>query len=137
MEAKSRLLARVFGALDLVAAAVTALGVFAGLPARWWVVDVPAALVVALFVGAGVGLLGRFPWGERAARIASFVTLGLGLALVTALVVSASYLSGVYMAVGRGGAIILTLVAALALPYLVAFPASQLLWLGAKTEPRA
>ena len=78
----------------------------------------------------GWGSSGRFPWAERVARLASFVTLALGLALVTALVVAASYLSGIYGAVGRGGAVILVLVSALALPYLVALPVSQLLWLG-------
>jgi hypothetical protein len=130
MEAKSAALARIFGSLDLAAALVLGLGVFDGLPARWWVVDVPAAVVTALLGAAGAGLLGRFGWGERVARVASLVTLALGLTLVTALVVAASYLSGIYGAVGRGGALILVLVAALALPYLVALPAFQLLWLG-------
>jgi hypothetical protein len=130
MEASRPTVARIFGALDLVAAIVVALGVFAGLPARWWVVDVPSAAVIALLGAAGVGLVGRLPWGEKVARIASMVTLALGLALVTALAISASYLSGIYGPVGRGGALILVLVAALAVPYLIAFPASQLLWLG-------
>jgi hypothetical protein len=126
----ARLLARIFGSIDLVAALLVALGVFAGLPARWWVVDLPAVAIVALLGASGVGLLARLRWGEKVARFASFVTLALGLALITALVVAASYLSGIYMAVGRGGALILVLVAALALPYLVVFPAAQLLWLG-------
>jgi hypothetical protein len=139
MEAKSPLLARIFGSIDLLAALVVALGVFAGLPARWWVVDVPAVLVIGLLSGAGIGLWGRFGWGEPVARAASLVTLALGLGLVTALVIAASYLSGIYGAVGRGGALILVLVAALALPYLIALPAFQLLWLGPRRErtPRA
>ena len=90
----------------------------------------PAAVVMALLGAAGIGLVARLSWGERVARIASIVTLALGLALLAALVVAASYLSGIYGPVGRGGALILVLVAALALPYLVALPASQLLWLG-------
>ena len=79
---------------------------------------------------AGIGLLGRFSWGERVARVASTIALALGLVLVATLAVTASYLSGIYDAVGRGGSVILALVAALALPYLVALPAAQLLWLG-------
>jgi hypothetical protein len=126
---------RIFGSIDLVAALVVLLGVFVGLPARWWVVDVPAIGVATLLAGAGVGLVGGFAWGERAARLASMVTLALGLVLVATLAMTASYLSGVYGAVGRGGAVILTLVAALALPYLVALPASQLLWLGPGRTP--
>ena len=129
----SPLLPRVFGTLDFVSSFVVALGVFAGLPSRWWVVDVPAVLVAALFVTAGVGLWTRAPWGERAARFASAVALGLGLLLVTTLAFTASYLSGIYGPVGRGGAVILVLVAALALAYHVALPAAQLLWLGPRT----
>lgn len=123
-------LARAFGALDLLAALVTAIGVFAGLPARWWPVDTCAAIVVALLGGAGIGLAFGMPWGERLARIASFATLVIGLVLIGILAITASYLSGIYGAVGRGGAIILVLVAALALPYLVALPVSQLVWIG-------
>jgi hypothetical protein len=134
-EAKSSVVARIFGSIDFVAALVIVLGVFVGLPARWWVVDVPSALVAALLGVAGVGLVGRFPWGERIARVASMIALALGLVLVTTLVVTASYLSGIYDAVGRGGAVILVLVAALVLPYLVAFPAAQLVWLG-PSRPR-
>jgi hypothetical protein len=131
MDARGPLLARIFGSIDLVAALVVAIGVFAGLPARWWVVDVPAAAVVLLLGGAGIGLVARASWGERVARVASLLTLALGLLLVATLALTASYLSGIYGPVGKGGSVILILVAALALPYLVALPASQLLWLGA------
>jgi hypothetical protein len=129
-EKRTALLPRIFGSLDLLAALVVLLGVFKGLPARWWVVDVPAVVVAALYVAAGVGLWIRAGWGERLARAASIVALGLGLLLVATLAVTASYLSGIYGPVGQGGAVILALVAALGLAYLVALPASQLLWLG-------
>ncbi len=129
-DTRSALLPRIFGSLDLVAAFVVGLAVFAGLPSRWWLVDVPGAIVTALFAGAGVGLWMRAPWGERVARAASMVALVIGLVLVATLAFTASYLSGIYGPVGRGGAVILVLVAALALAYLVALPAWQLLWLG-------
>jgi hypothetical protein len=129
-DSQNVLLPRIFGSIDLVAALVVALGVFAGLPSRWWVVDVPAVVVSGLFAAAGVGLWRRSPWGERVARVASMVALGFGLLLVAILAFTASYLSGIYGPVGRGGAVILVLVAALALAYLVALPAWQLLWLG-------
>jgi hypothetical protein len=48
---------------------------------------------------------------------------------VTVLAVTASWLSGVYGPVGAGGAVVLVLVAALALPYLVVLPVVQLVWL--------
>jgi hypothetical protein len=125
----SRRAALVFGIADLLTAAVVGLGVFVALPARWWPVDLAAAVLAALELVAGVALLVRATWAERAARAASAVALGLGLFLVTVLAVTASWLSGVYGPVGAGGAIILTLVAVLALPYLVVLPAVELVWL--------
>jgi len=127
-------LALVFGAIDVVAALVVALGVFMGLPARWWLVDGGAAIVIALLGAAGAGLLARQAWAEKVARIASIVTLALGLLLIATLAITASYLSGIYGPVGRDGALILVLVAALALPYLVALPASQLAWLAGRAD---
>ena len=38
-EKRTALLPRIFGSLDLLAALVVLLGVFKGLPARWWVVE--------------------------------------------------------------------------------------------------
>ena len=70
------------------------------------------------------------------ARAAAFASLGLGLLLITLLAWSAAYLSGVYGPVGRGGAIILVLVIALAVPYLLAIPAGELLWLGPRSAPK-
>jgi len=125
----SRRAALVFGIADLLTAAVVGTGVFAALPGRWWPVDSAAAVLTALEVAAGVGLVARTTWGERAARAASAAALALGLFTVTVLAVTASWLSGVYGPVGAGGAIILTLVAVMTLPYLVVLPVVQLVWL--------
>jgi len=122
---------RTFAALDLLVAVLLALGVFRGLPDRWWPVDTGAMVLVAMFVASAVGLFRDAPWGRKVARAASTTTLLVGLALVTILALTASYLGGVYGAVGRGGSLILLFVAATALPYLVVFPAAQLLWLRA------
>ena len=117
------------GVGDLVTAGLLVLGVFVALPTRWAVVDVPAALLVLLHLGSAAGLLSAKPWAPRAAAVASVVSLALGLLVITALALTAGWLSGVYGPVGRGGALILALVAALALPYLVAVPVARLLWL--------
>ena len=106
------------------------LGVFQGLPSRWWLVDGAAVVVIALFAGAGLGLLGRASWAPKLAWIASAVSLVLGILLVATLALTASFLSGIYGPVGRGGALILALTAALAIPYLVVLPAAQLVWVG-------
>jgi hypothetical protein len=67
------------------------------------------------------------------ATLGAALALVFGLVLVTALALTASWLSGVYGPVGRGGALLLTLVAALALPYLVVLPLVQLVWLRSGT----
>ena len=127
---RTRRSAILFGIVDALAAALVLFGVYGALPARWWPVDVLAAALALLFGGAAFGLLRATAWAEPLARIASLVALGLGLSLVATLALTASYLSGIYGPVGHGGAIILVLVAALALPYLVVLPGAQLLWLG-------
>jgi hypothetical protein len=125
-----RVVAIIFGAVNIASAVLVYLGVFEGLPARWWPVDVVAALVLVAFVAGAAGLFGDAKWGRWAARIAATVALGVGLLLISLLAVSASYLSSIYGPIGRGGALILILVAAMALPYLIVLPAAQLVWLG-------
>ncbi len=127
--APGRRWAVVFGLGNLVAAALVAIGVFEGLPDRYAPVDAAAAVLLTLLGAAGVGLLAQLSWAKPVAEIASAVSLGLGLFVVGALVVSASYLAGVYGPVGRGGAVIFVLVVALAVPYLIALPAIELAWL--------
>jgi hypothetical protein len=119
-----------FGIADIVSAVLVFLGVFQGLPSRYWPVDAGAAFVIALFAAAGAGLLWRTSWAPKVAWVASTISLSIGLTLVATLALTASFLSGIYGPVGRGGALILTLVAALALPYLVVLPVAQLVWLG-------
>ena len=114
------------GGIDLVTALLLLGCVWGVLPARWWPVDVGATLLGALLATSGGGLLAGAPWARRVGVVAGAVTLLLGLALVTTLALTASYLSGLYGPVGRGGAVILVLVAALAIPYFVFFPAAQI-----------
>lgn len=120
---------------DIVTAILIALGVFMGLPSRWWPIDAGAVVLIVLLAVAGVGLLAKARWGERVARSASIASLVMGLGLVATLALTASYLRGIYGPVGRGGALILVLVAALAIPYLLVFPALQLAWLGKEKSP--
>jgi hypothetical protein len=126
----------VFGVTNLATAVLIYVGVFEGLPSRYLPVDAPAVVVALLFALAGSGLLGEATWAPPLAWVASVVSLGLGLLLVVTLALTATFLSGVYGPVGRGGALILALVAALALPYLVALPAAQIAWLGPFRELR-
>jgi hypothetical protein len=125
----TRRAALVFGIANVTTAVLLAFGVFVTLPARWWPVDVGSAVLVAVQLAAGVGLLTRAAWGPLAARVAGAVALALGLLVVSLLAVTASWLSGVYGPVGRGGAIVLALVAALAVPYTIVLPIVELVWL--------
>lgn len=154
----SRRAALVFGIADLMTAALIVLGVFAALPARYLPVDSVAVLLAILKVASSATLLvaatkgarpecptggaasGRPPGGTWARRLpwaAAACALAVGLSLVSALALTASWLSGVYGTVGRGGALVLVLVAALALPYLVVLPAVELVWFGPKSEADA
>src|SRR5271170_4866136 len=118
-----------FGGLNVATGVLVVFGVFVALTTRWWPVDTAAGLLALLQLLSGVGLLASTAWGPKIARVASAVALALGLIAVTVLAVTASWLGGVYGPVGKGGAIVLVLVAALALPYLVVLPLAQLVWL--------
>jgi hypothetical protein len=120
----------VFGTLDVVTATVLAIGVFIGLPARWLPLDAPAGLLVFLLAVAGIGLLLDASWSESLARVAIRVVLAFALLFFGFVASSISYLYGIYGAVGRGGATLFILIAALAIPYLFALPVTELLWLG-------
>jgi hypothetical protein len=120
---------KVFGALHIATSGVLAFGVFAGLPVRYAPVDTTAGLLAAALFVSGFGLLTGASWRERAARLVSWMTLGIGLALTAVLVLTASHVAGLYGPIGRGGALILSMVALLVLPYLVAVPALSVHWL--------
>ncbi len=124
--------ARVFGGTHALTGLLVACGVFRCLPVRWLPVDVAAGALVVLETAAAAGLLGGAAWGKAVARATSFAALGAGLSLVTVLAVTASWLAGVYGPVGAGGATLLVLVAALALPYLVVLPCVEIIWLGGR-----
>ena len=119
-----------FAALDLFVCALLLVGVFVALPDRYAPVDVSASLLVLLLLASAIGMLRRASWSARVFRIVAFVQLAVGLLLTLTAIATASYLSGIYGPIGRGGSVILALVAALALPYLVVLPAMKLLWVG-------
>jgi hypothetical protein len=124
-----------FGLGHGVTAAVVLVGVFLALPSRWWPVDTAAGALLLLHVASAIGLLRGASWSTLAARVTCAVALALGLFLVTVLSVTAAWLAGVYGPVGKGGSLILGLVAALALPYLVVVPLVELVWLRPAPRP--
>ena len=123
---------KVFGSLHIATSGIVAVGVFVGLPVRYAPVDTAAGVLATALLVSGFGLLTGASWRERAARLVSWMTLGIGLALTAVLVVTASHVVGLYGPIGRGGALILSMVALLVLPYLVAVPALSVHWLSRK-----
>jgi hypothetical protein len=126
-----------FGIGNLAIALFVLAGVFRLLPTRWWVVDGGAAVVALLLGASGGALLAKAKVAAQLTRIASALVLVIGLALFTALVTTAGWLSGVYGQVGFSGAVVFALVAALVLPYIVVFPAVELAWIGPRPKPAA
>lgn len=125
-----------FAACDVVTAAAVLVAAFMGLPTRWWPID-GAAVVVALSLAAAAGMLllpqtaplgGLTNRAKIVVRVASGIVLAIGLIFVALLAISASHLAGVYGPIGQGGALMMMLVMALAIPYLIALPAAQLVW---------
>ena len=114
---------------SFITALVVAGGVFGGLPSRWAPVDVTASLVTLACLASGGMMIAGAKHAQRVARAVSTVVLVLGLVLFVLLAATASYLSGLYGPVGKGGAMVLVVVAALAVPYVIALPAAQLLYL--------
>ncbi len=115
-----------FATSDVVTAVLVLVATFMGLPTRWWPIDGAAILVAVALLGASAALLANR--AKIVTRIACGFVLAVGLVFVALLGISASHLAGVYGPIGQGGALLMLLVVALAIPYLIALPAAQLVW---------
>lgn len=118
-----------FAVCDLVTAGLLVLGLFVGVPIRYAPIDALGALVTVALVVAALALAVRARRAELIVRACSGFVLFVGLVLFALLAGSASHLAGVYGPIGKGSALILILVAALVVPYLLALPAAQLVWI--------
>ena len=99
----SRTVRIALGSGNLALGAGLGLVLWLALPARYVAVDLPVALIALALAGSGAVLLkGGVPRDLLLARIASALTLVVGLALLTGLLWSAVYLKGIYGDLGRG-----------------------------------
>lgn len=112
-------------AMHGVVGLMTLVGVWLALPTRWLWVDVPATLLACASVVSSVALLTKRAWALPLAHAVTRVGLALGCVTVTLLAWSASQLIGQYGPVGGGGALLLSAIAALLLPYFVGLPLLQ------------
>jgi hypothetical protein len=78
---------------------------------------------------AGAGMLWRNRWGWRAAVVGCALLLLVAVLLLVLILLSASFLAGVYGAMGRGAATIAVLAGALVIEFLGLLPAFQLKFL--------
>jgi hypothetical protein len=117
---------RLVAASHLTLAILLAFAVWVALPARWLPVDIAGTALAAACGAAALALFARRAWAPRLARVVSWVLLVSGCTLTTLLAMSFAHLYGSYGPVGGGGALLMTCVALLFLPYLVGVPAWQL-----------
>ncbi|MEP7049631.1 MAG: hypothetical protein ABJB12_04730 [Pseudomonadota bacterium] len=118
-----------FGVLNGIAGVVLLVGVFVVAQPRFWVLDVPAALIGVAQLASSVSLLARLRWALRALAIAAWVSFVLGLIIVFLIVLTMAFLRGIHGDYGVAALAVSGLVVALLVPYVVVLPALELLWL--------
>jgi len=121
-----------FAVSNFVTATLVFLAVFEGLPTRWWPIDGAGGVVAAAYVVTGIVMIRPVRFSDWIVRVLCGLILAIGLGLIAILAISASHLAGIYGPIGRGSALLLLLVLALAIPYLVALPAAQLIFVWKK-----
>jgi hypothetical protein len=85
--------------------------------------------MVAAVLVAGAGMLWRSRWGWRAAVAGCVALLAVTVAILILILLSASFLAGVYGSMGRGAATVAILAGALAIEVCGLLPAFQLKFL--------
>jgi hypothetical protein len=105
------------------------------LPVRYVFADTLLSLVIVTVVGSSWQALFRPERALPALRVGAFTLLGLGLLLIALAGLSVAYLRGIQGDYGRGGVLIMTIVLLLALPYLVVYPALELLLIHRRLSP--
>jgi hypothetical protein len=120
---------RTYGLLDLGLAALYGWLGFHLLPSRSLVFNGALALVVALLVVSGLGLLTGARWARALGLVASLTMIGFVSWLLLGLVASSAYLAGVYGPLGKGMAVLSIGIAALVVELFGLVPLFQLRFL--------
>lgn len=118
-----------FGVLNGIAGCVILVGVFVVVQPRFWVLDVPAALIGVAQLASSVSLLARLRWALRALAVAAWLSFVLGLVILFLIVLTMLFLRGIHGDYGVAALAVSGLVVALLVPYIVVLPALELLWL--------
>lgn len=115
-----------------IANALTALIFFVGIALiqpRYWVVDVPAALLALVELASAIALFAKLPWAWRALSVAAWATFGLGLLIIGMIVLTMVFLRTIHGEDGMVATLVSGLVIALVAPYTLLLPTVELLWL--------
>jgi len=118
-----------FAALNALAGVVLLVAVALVKP-RFWLLDLPVALIAFTDLACAAGLFLNARWQFLALRIAAWVSLGAGLLLVALVVLTISFLRGILGDYGVAAMAVCGLVIALLVPYTLLLPIVELLWLG-------
>ncbi len=98
-------------------------------PSRSPVVNLVVYALCAILVASGVALILRKKWSRYVGLAAAGCGLAFTISIITALIMSSAYLSGVYGGFGKGAATICLMAAALAVEVFGLLPAFQLRFL--------
>jgi len=118
----------IYAGLDFAMAIVYAL-MLSQVPTRHTHHQILIWSTVGAVVVAGAGMLWRSPWGRRVAMAGCAVLLAVTVFLLVMILLSASFLAGVYGSMGRGAAGMALLAGALAIELIGLLPAFQLKFL--------
>lgn len=120
----------IFGVLNALSGAVLAVGVFGLVQPRFWLLDAPLGAIAVLDLACAVGVLARTRWARRVLTLSAWVSLVLGLIVVGLIVVTMVFLRGIHGDYGPAALAVSALIIALLVPYTLALPVVELLWLG-------
>jgi hypothetical protein len=123
-----------FGISNLLVALILSVGLFLVVQPRFWGLDVPLALIALSQLASGAGLLLRLPWATRALRVSAWASFGLGLVVISLIVLSMVFLRGILGDYGVAAIAVSGLIVALLVPYVLVLPALELLWLKRPSE---
>ena len=118
-----------FGILNALSALVLLVGLFGVVQPRFWALDVPLATIALLQLSSAVGLLAKLPWALRALAISAWASFGLGLLVVSLILLTMVFLRGIHGDFGVAALAVSSLIVALLVPYILVLPTVELLWL--------
>jgi hypothetical protein len=119
-----------FGLLNALMSAILLNGMFVAVRTRVWAVDVPVALLGALLLASAIGLLANTRWSLALLRVAAWASFVFGLIAIALLLLTIAFLRAIHGDYGFAATATSELVIALAVPYAIAIPVLELLWLG-------